>query len=207
VCPTGVDIRNGVQLGCIQCGLCIDACDAVMAQINRPAGLIAYDTDINAERRIAGKAPVYRLIRPRTILYAAVIAVVGSIMLYTLATRSSMSISALHERSPLAVTLSDGSVRNDYTVRFLNKAGLTRAFALEVVDLPAAEIRTAGIQRSADGRLIVEVEPDQTREVRVSVQVPAAQLPKEATDLEFRATDIATGQTASVRDHFVLAGR
>jgi cytochrome c oxidase accessory protein FixG len=207
VCPTGVDIRNGVQLGCIQCGLCIDACDAVMAQINRPAGLIAYDTDINAERRIAGKAPVYRLIRPRTILYAAVIAVVGSIMLYTLATRSSMSISALHERSPLAVTLSDGSVRNDYTVRFLNKAGLTRAFALEVVDLPAAEIRTAGIQRSADGRLIVEVEPDQTREVRVSVQVPAAQLPKEATDLEFRATDIATCQTASVRDHFVLAGR
>ena len=118
-----------------------------------------------------------------------------------------MSISALHERSPLFVTLSDGSVRNDYTVRFLNKAGVSRSFALEVLGLPAAEIRTSGIERGADGKLIVEVGPDQTREVRVSVQVPAAKLPKEATDIEFRATDIATGQTASVRDHFVPAAR
>ena len=133
VCPTGVDIRNGIQLGCIQCGLCIDACDAIMQQINRPTGLIAYDTDINAERRLAGKPPIYRLIRARTMLYAAIIAVVGGIMLYTLATRSSMGISALHERNPLFVTLSDGSVRNDYTVRFLNKAGVSRSFALEVL--------------------------------------------------------------------------
>jgi polyferredoxin len=128
-------------------------------------------------------------------------------MLYTLATRSSMSISALHERSPLFVTLSDGSVRNDYTVRFLNKAGVSRSFALEVLGVPAAEIRTSGVERGADGKLIVEVGPDQTREIRVSVQVPAAKLPREATDIEFKATEIKTGQTASVRDHFVATGR
>jgi cytochrome c oxidase accessory protein FixG len=207
VCPTGVDIRDGIQLGCIQCGLCIDACDAVMQQINRPTGLIAYDTDINAERRLACKPPIYRLIRARTVLYAAIIAMVGGIMLYTLATRSSISISALHERNPLFVTLSDGTVRNDYTVRFLNKAGLARAFALELLGIPAAEIRAAGIERAADGKLIVEVGADQTREVRISVQVAAAKLPKEATDIEFRAAEIATGQTASVRDHFVPASR
>ena len=126
-------------------------------------------------------------------------------MLYTLATRSSLDISALHERNPLFVTLTDGSVRNDYTVRFLNKAGVTRAFALEVLGLPAAEVKTSGIERGADGKLIVEVGPDQTHEVRVSVQVPAAKLPKEAVDIEFRAADNATGQTASVRDHFVPA--
>jgi polyferredoxin len=133
--------------------------------------------------------------------------VVGSIMLYALATRSSLSISALHERSPIAVVLSDGSVRNDYTVRFLNKEGLPRSFALEVLGLPVAEIRTAGIARDAGGRLIVEVGPDQTREIRVSVQVPATRLPSEPTDIEFKAADTATGQTASVRDHFVPAGR
>jgi cytochrome c oxidase accessory protein FixG len=207
VCPTGVDIRNGIQLGCIQCGLCIDACDAIMQQVDRPTGLIAYDTDINAERRLAGKPPVYRLIRARTVLYAAIIGIVGSIMLYTLATRATMGISALHERSPLSVTLSDGSVRNDYTVRFLNKAGVARSFALEVLGLPAAEMRTSGIERNTDGKLIVEVGPDQTRELRVSVQVPAAKLPKEATDIEFKSTDVASGQTASVRDHFVPATR
>jgi polyferredoxin len=118
-----------------------------------------------------------------------------------------MSISALHERSPLFVTLSDGSVRNDYTVRFLNKAGVSRSFALEVLGLPDAEVRTPGIERAADGKLIVEVGADQTREIRVSLQVPAGKLPKQAADIEFRATETATGETAAVRDHFVPAGR
>ncbi len=58
VCPTGVDIRNGIQLGCIQCGLCIDACDNVMSEIGRPKGLIGYDTDINMQRRREGKPPI-----------------------------------------------------------------------------------------------------------------------------------------------------
>jgi ferredoxin len=99
VCPTGVDIRDGIQLGCIQCGLCIDACDTVMAQIGRPSGLIAYDTDINGQRRLAGKPPIYRIIRARTILYACIIALVGGIMLYALATRSSVGVNVLHERA------------------------------------------------------------------------------------------------------------
>ncbi len=77
VCPTGVDIRKGAQLGCIQCGLCIDACDAVMTKIKRPTRLIAYDTDENRERRKRGETNVYHLVRPRTILYAALIALTG----------------------------------------------------------------------------------------------------------------------------------
>ena len=87
VCPTGVDIRNGPDLGCIQCGLCIDACDTVMAKIGRPPRLIAYDTDLNINRRQAGEKARVRVVRPRTVLYAAIIAMVGALMLYTLATR------------------------------------------------------------------------------------------------------------------------
>ena len=67
VCPTGVDIRKGAQLGCIQCGLCIDACDAVMSKIKRRTRLIAYDTDENRERRKRGENNLYHLVRPRTI--------------------------------------------------------------------------------------------------------------------------------------------
>src|SRR6266700_5672488 len=90
VCPTGVDIRDGSQLGCIQCGLCIDACDSVMRKIGRPPRLIGYDTEINLERRIQGKPPIYRILRPRTVIYAAVIAITGAIMSYTLLTRVSL---------------------------------------------------------------------------------------------------------------------
>ena len=121
VCPTGVDIRGGPNLGCIQCGLCIDACDAVMQKIGRPAGLIAYDTDINVKRRQQGGKPIYRIVRARTVLYAVIIAVVGIVMAYTLATRHIDAVSVLHDRNPLYVRLSDGSLRNAYTLRVINK--------------------------------------------------------------------------------------
>jgi cytochrome c oxidase accessory protein FixG len=206
VCPTGVDIRDGIQLGCIQCGLCIDACDTVMGQIGRPAGLIAYDTDINAQRRLAGKPPVYRLIRARTILYAAIIALVGAIMLYSLATRSNMSLNVLHERNPLYVQLSDGGVRNDYTVRILNK-GARRSFALDLSGLPGAVLHIVGDDRAADGRLLVDVGQDQTREFRLSVQLPGAAVPQDPANIEIRATDTATGQLAAASDHFVPPNR
>ena len=122
VCPTGVDIRDGPDLGCIQCGLCIDACDAVMEKIGRPARLIAYDTDINIKRRQQGQKPFYSIVRTRTLLYAVIIAVVGAVMTYALATRRNDGVNVLHDRNPLFVRLSDGSLRNAYTVRILNKS-------------------------------------------------------------------------------------
>ena len=88
VCPTGVDIREGPNLGCIQCGLCIDACDTVMDKIGRPTRLIAYNTDVNIKRHAQGLPPVYKLIRARTVLYSAVIAAVGAVMLYALSSRA-----------------------------------------------------------------------------------------------------------------------
>jgi cytochrome c oxidase accessory protein FixG len=202
VCPTGVDIRHGIQLGCIQCGLCIDACDNVMSEIGRPKGLIGYDTDINMQRRREGKPPLYRIVRPRTLVYAAAIAIVGSIMVYALATRATMDVNVLHERNPLFVQLSDGGVRNDYTVRILNK-GAQRSFAVEVSGLPGATIRLAGIEAAPDGKPVVEVGQDQTREVRLSVQVGPADLPKTSRDLEVTITDTASGGQASARDHFL----
>ncbi|MBB4360570.1 cytochrome c oxidase accessory protein FixG [Bradyrhizobium sp. CIR18] len=198
VCPTGVDIRHGIQLGCIQCGLCIDACDNVMREIGRPEGLIGYDTDINMQRRREGKPPIYRIVRPRTLIYTAAIAVVGTIMVYTLATRATMDVNVLHERNPLFVQLSDGGVRNDYTVRILNK-GAQRSFAIEVSGLPGANIRIAGIEAAP----VVEVGQDQTREVRLSVQVGPADLPKTSRDVEVTITDTAGGGRASARDHFL----
>jgi cytochrome c oxidase accessory protein FixG len=204
VCPTGVDIRDGIQLGCIQCGLCIDACDTVMTQVSRPTGLIGYDTDINGQRRKAGLPPIYRPIRARTVLYAAIIAGVGAIMVYALATRSVIQISALHDRNPLAVMLSDGSVRNGYTVRLLNKSGIAHSFVIDVDGLSGASLKAAGISPGADGRLAVEVGQDQTREIRLSITVDKSSLPADDTPITMTATDVATGQVARTSDHFML---
>src|SRR5665647_801000 len=136
VCPTGIDIRNGPQLDCIQCGLCIDACDTVMAKIGRETRLIGYDNDVNIHRRQAGKPPIYRFVRSRTVVYSAMIAAVGAVMLYAMLTRSLLDVNVLHDRNPVAVRLSDGSIRNAYTVRLLNKRGFDRVIAVDI-DGPA----------------------------------------------------------------------
>src|SRR5439155_19726227 len=117
VFPTAIDISNGPQLDCIQCGLCIVACDTVITNIGRETRLIGYDNDINVAWRQAGKPRIYRFVRPRTLVYVAMIAAVGAIMLYALLTRSLLDVNVLHDRNPVAVKLSDGSIRNAYTVR------------------------------------------------------------------------------------------
>ncbi|HKA72916.1 MAG TPA: 4Fe-4S dicluster domain-containing protein, partial [Xanthobacteraceae bacterium] len=204
VCPTGIDIRNGAQLECIMCGLCIDACDNVMTKVGRPTGLIAYDTDINIKRRLEGKTNVFRLVRPRTIIYSAIILLVGAIMLYTLATRSFLDISVLHDRNPLAVRLSDGSVRNAYTVRFLNKQSHYRTVALDVLGLPDAKVQVVGSDAAIEGRPYIAIGPDQTTEMRVLVTVPATAKLDKSTDVVFRISDTDIRETASARDHFIL---
>ncbi|MDP2358329.1 MAG: cytochrome c oxidase accessory protein CcoG [Beijerinckiaceae bacterium] len=202
VCPTGVDIRDGLQIDCIQCGLCIDACDNVMAKIGRPSGLIAYDTDERVKARACGQTPpTYQILRPRTILYAAIIAIVGAIMIYALATRSLIGISAIHDRNPVFVTLSDGSIRNAYTIRLLNKELHPRKFSVEVTGLEGALLEIVGAEQGAEGHL-VDIGTDQTREVRVLVTAPRNSR-HAREDIEFIATDTISGQSARAKDHFI----
>jgi cytochrome c oxidase accessory protein FixG len=203
VCPTGIDIRDGAQLGCIMCGLCIDACDTVMRKTGRPTGLIAYDTDVNLKRRLEGKPNIFRFVRARTLIYAGIIAVVGAVMLYALLTRSYLDLSVLHDRNPLFVSLSDGSVRNAYTVRFLNKRPVTRTVALAVEGLAAAQLHVVGLDSAVGGQPLIAVGPDQTREVRVLVTVPPDARLEKSTPLTFRVTDTANGETAIATDHFI----
>ncbi|HEY5793991.1 MAG TPA: cytochrome c oxidase accessory protein CcoG [Bosea sp. (in: a-proteobacteria)] len=203
VCPTGIDIRDGAQLDCIQCGLCIDACDNVMDKIGRPKGLIGYDTEDNVKRRIAGEKPVYKPLRLRTMGYAALILLVGGAMVYQLATRRTVELSVLHERSPLFVRLSDGSIRNAYTIRILNKRPHERPFALTVQGLPGLRVETVGVAATADLRPIVTVEPDTSREVRVLVTLPADSHPDKSQTITFTVADLFAGETVTARDHFI----
>jgi cytochrome c oxidase accessory protein FixG len=201
VCPTGVDIRQGAQLDCIQCGLCIDACDGMMARIGRPTRLIAYDTEVNIKRRLEGLPPIYRFIRARTIIYVGIIAITGLIMLYSLAARSMIGLNVLHDRNPLFVALSDGSVRNAYTVRFLNKHADLRTIELSTSGVPSPTVHIIGEEQT--GRAIVAVGPDQTREVRVLVTVPPSVKLDKSTALTFTARDLASGETATEAEHFI----
>jgi len=201
VCPTGVDIRAGADLACIQCGLCIDACDAMMKKLGRAPGLIGYDTDINIKRRQEGKPSFVKFVRGRTVLYAALIVVAGAVMLYSLATRHDLALAVIHDRNPLAVLLKDGSVRNGYTVRIINKRLQQREFTLSIAGPPDTKLATLGTERDADGRAVIEVGPDQTREVRATVTHKGPDDVSMAP-ITFYATDTASGERTSAEDHF-----
>lgn len=202
VCPTGIDIRNGAQLDCIQCGLCIDACDTVMNKIGRPTGLIGYDNDINIHRRQAGLAPVYRIVRPRTVVYALLIAGVGAIMMASLLNRTLLSLNALHDRNPVAIQLTDGSIRNAYTLHLLNKRDVDRTVAIDIDGPPNAKVHIVGADSITKDRPMIILARDSTTELRVLVTTPTMTNQK-STPVRFIVTDLGFGETAEVTDNFV----
>jgi polyferredoxin len=122
-------------------------------------------------------------------------------MLYGLATRTFTSLSVLHDRNPIFVTLADGSIRNGYSLRLVNKRPVERTFAIEVDGLPGARLETVGTG-SDKGPATVVVAPDATQDLRVLVFAPAGAQLEKSTPVTFRIIDLAAGETASAQDHF-----
>ena len=170
VCPMGIDIRDGPQLECIQCALCIDACNDIMKKIDRPADLIAYDTFRNLDAAAHGDRSPIRLLRPRTFWYLSLIGLVTTVTAFALFNRTSLEVSVLPERNPLFVQLSDGSLRNGYTVKILNKRHQPHRFTLAIQGLPQASLRIVGFEGVDNPE--IEVETDNLRALRIYVTVP-----------------------------------
>ncbi|MGB5557966.1 MAG: cytochrome c oxidase accessory protein CcoG [Paracoccaceae bacterium] len=170
VCPVGIDIREGQQLACITCGLCIDACDEVMDKIGKPRGLIDYMalTDEAAERAGNPPKPIWKhVLRPRTILYTVLWSLVGFGLVFALFIRPEIDMTVAPVRNPTFVTLSDGSVRNTYDVRLRNKNGEDRPFHVSLTSDSVLRINLEG-----EDDLVVDVPADETLLQRVYVTAP-----------------------------------
>ena len=197
VCPVGIDIRNGPQLECIGCALCIDACDDIMKKVGRPTGLIAYDTDDNIVRRQQGEKPRFRFIRTRTLVYAVALAVTGALMLAALTFRAELELNAQRDRSPNYVVLSDGSVRNGYNLKVVNKGNEPRDLVLTIEGDPALSARVLGADEG--GALVLTVGADQTQDFRLYMTLPREAVDGPAETFTFVVTDPETGESARTR--------
>ena len=194
VCPMGIDIRDGQQMACITCALCIDACDDVMERIGKPRGLIDYLAlvDENAER--AGEHPrqIWKhIFRPRTILYTALWSLVGVGLLVALFIRTDIDVTVAPIRNPTFVTLSDGSIRNTYDVRLLNKHGESRPFRISLKGDPSLRVQLEGTPYEA-----VDVPANETMLQRVYVIAPRGSDPAltHRTEFRFWVEDLANGE-------------
>ena len=203
VCPTGVDIRDGAQLGCIQCGLCIDACDTVMTKINRPTGLIGYDTEQAIKAREAGQVPpAIRMIRARTLLYAGLILGIAALMLYGVATRSMLDLSVTHERTPLFATMRDGGVRNTFTLRVSNKRPQPRQIIITTEGIAGATMELIGASPIPGQANAIEVPADATLEVRLLVTAPRASLAGPKSVIQIKVNDPLIREARRVEENF-----
>ncbi len=176
VCPTGYDIRGGPDIACITCGLCIDACDRVMKEVGRPRGLIDYATLEDSKREAAGGAPrpVWKtILHLRTIIYLAVWGGIGLTLLFVLSTRDHTGLTVAKDRNPPFMLMSDGSVRNAFTLKLRNMESRPRRMEVSLEGLPGAVMWSDDMPRDAAARRIVRlVTADETDTMRAYVVAP-----------------------------------
>jgi cytochrome c oxidase accessory protein FixG len=204
-CPQGIDIRDGDQLECINCALCIDACDEVMKKVGRPAGLIAYDTHANVERRQRGEPATWRLIRPRTMLYGVLMVVVGAVMLFALINRSTLDLNVIRDRSPPFVRLADGSIRNDYDVKVINMSAAPRRVRISISGMNGAHFMSNGHSVETDGSVIAEAQADGVTNIRLHVIAPST-TSAGSHELQFDVSDLDSDETAGSESAFLAGG-
>jgi cytochrome c oxidase accessory protein FixG len=198
VCPVGIDIRDGQQMECITCALCIDACDDIMAKIGKPRGLIDYLalSDEPAERAGKKPKPVWKhILRPRTILYTAMWSMIGIGLLYALFIRTDIDLTVSPVRNPTYIVQSDGAIRNVYDVRLRNKSGEDRKFHMSLTSDALLRIDLQEDTRTLD--IMVPADTTVLHRVYVSARAIDPAASADATSLRLWVEDRISGARAS----------
>ncbi|WP_417544316.1 cytochrome c oxidase accessory protein CcoG [Marinobacter sp.] len=172
VCPTGIDIRDGLQYECIGCALCIDACDEIMDKMNYPRGLIRYTT----ENELEGKPS--KLLRPRTFGYGAVLTAMISAIIFVVATRVPAQMDALRDRGALFSFNGEGRIENSYTLKIVNMSEVPQTFKLSVKGLDGIRILT---------QTQINVDSGENRSLPTVVDVPPESIPQSNNEIIFHA--------------------
>ncbi len=183
VCPTGIDIRKGLQYECIGCAACIDVCDDVMGKMNYPKGLIKYSTQ-NGMANGWGRAElIKRGMRPRVLVYTAILGLICVAVGISLYLRTPLKVDVIRDRGALARLVEHGHIENVYRLQLMNATEARQVYAISVEGLP-------GIRVMSEPEMVVA--STESRSVAVSVQVPPGAAPSGSHTIYF--TVRATGQ-------------
>jgi cytochrome c oxidase accessory protein FixG len=163
VCPTGIDIRKGLQYECIGCAACIDVCDGVMDKMQYPRGLIRYDTQVGIQQHLDKAAVLRRMLRPRVLVYTAVLVVIATALFASIWTRSPFKVDVVRDRGTLARLVDDGWVENVYRLQIMNTTETVQRYRIAATGLPAM---------ATDLKGNVSIDPAQAMWVAVAVRVP-----------------------------------
>lgn len=183
VCPTGIDIRNGLQYECINCGACVDACDSVMTKMKYEKGLIRYTT----EHELKGKK--VHFIRPKLIGYAIVLTIMSSMLILEIVNRVPLSLDIIRDRTELAKEKFNGDIENVYTLKILNMSQTDNTYKLSVKGLDTPQWH---------GEQEVFVKAAAVFTLPISISVDPYELKGYMNDITFRVEQISPEDDVSI---------
>jgi cytochrome c oxidase accessory protein FixG len=193
VCPTGIDIRNGLQYDCISCAACVDVCDGVMDKMGYARGLIRFTTQ-SAMGQGAGRREIFRhVLRPRVLLYGFVLVALCFAVALSLAIRTPLKVDVVRDRAALARIVAGGKLENVYRLQIMNATEQEQQYRIAADGLPGIEI---------DPGTGVDVGPAQSRWVAVRLRVPYGTVPAGSHAVHFRVS--AAGGDAEVSEKSVF---
>jgi len=142
VCPTGIDIRNGLQYECIGCGACVDGCDQVMDKMGYPRGLIRYSTENVLKRKYSDAEILRHVFRPRTLIYSTILLVVAGALITALSVRVPLQVDLMRDRNALARETAQGLVENSYRIMVINTDADPHTYTIKVEGVPNIKVVT-----------------------------------------------------------------
>jgi len=195
VCPTGIDIRRGLQYECIGCGACADVCDTVMDKMGYARGLVKYTTE-NAMSRGWTRAQTLRhVLRPRILVYASVLGAIVVAMLVSLSLRTPFKVDVVRDRGITARIVGAGQIENVYRLQLMNATESAQQYKLSVTGLPGLAISSEPL---------VAVDATQSRWVAVRVQLPPEGAMPGSHPIRFEIDSLDAGGHLSERSVFLV---
>ena len=198
VCPTGIDIRNGLQYECIGCAACVDACNSVMDKIDLPRGLIRYSTDRAMEQKWSPRQIGKRIMRTRVLVYSALLALIVAGVGTALALRTPLKLDVMRDRGSMGREVNDGDIENVYRLQVMNTGERAHRFRIDVAGLPGVRI--------AEQEEVV-LDGATTRAVPVRVQATGSGLASGSHKIKFTLTALDQPDLAVHEDAVFIVPR
>ena len=195
VCPTGIDIRDGLQYECIGCGACADVCDTVMDKLGYARGLVRYSTQNAMDNKWTPQQMWQRLMRPRIQIYTMILVAITLGLFVSLSLRTPFKVDVVRDRSTLSRITENGTLENVYRLQIMNAAEHMQTFRLKVKGLPAIKITT---------ETEVLVDAAQARWVVLSAEIPYGSVASGSHKIEFEVQASGTDEIVLEKSVFIV---
>ena len=195
VCPTGIDIRKGLQYECIGCGLCVDACNNVMDKVKYPRGLIRFGTQNGIAQNLSQSQMVRRVLRPRVLLYSSVLVVLTMGMLISLVNRTPLKVDVVRDRAALSRIVAGGKLENVYRLQIMNATESTRHYTIGAHGIDGVSVITDAT---------IDIGPAESRWVSVRLRIPYGSLEPGSHKVMFEIVAQEDGSKVTEKSVFLV---